>query len=666
MSSGVKARVELIHDMAGAFNIDCGATDYYKQIPSDTLCSAFATLTNPLLQEVEDDIKYHYNNQQQQQQQSTNSSTTNVIQQQLSSSSSSSTTTSTSELVTDSPIQPRLKRYRPNEPSPNLISSSTQQQQQQQQLYDNKLQQLQLQQQQQQQQQRQHDANFVPNLLFTYMDEDITLNRSVVDENEVEVFCHNLNKDGAGLAYLDNADDTQQQQERQRLRQSSSSIVIDCAQQQQQCSDHMSSSSSSSSSYHNNGIQLMHHQTDNSNSESNNNNCTTTTTSSSATSSPSTSSLNNHHHHQQQHHQSSRADLIRSSADIHVDNVDSSSIVLSSFFSHLYSVANNVNVNGIGSMGVGVGGGLNTSNSNINNFNVYNTIASINSSANNCCSINNIANNSNNNNNIYDLITQSSVHSSICAVPNFIHNIQHPDNDIRKSIERTVPEEEEDIEDDDDDDEEEFNPWVFMKSLSRSRSITPPTNRNILPPKDDKTPKISLVLDLDETLVHCSTEPIDEPDLTFLVTFNSVEYRVFAKKRPFFEEFLAKASTLFEVIIFTASQEVYANKLLNMIDPNKYIKYRLYRDSCVCVDGNYLKDLSILGRDLSQVIIVDNSPQSFGFQVDNGIPIESWFEDQSDKELVTLISFLESLQEVDDVRPVIRTKFGLQELIDKA
>jgi len=208
-----------------------------------------------------------------------------------------------------------------------------------------------------------------------------------------------------------------------------------------------------------------------------------------------------------------------------------------------------------------------------------------------------------------------------------------------------------------------YDPFDFIRNLPPRPAYH---GRPLLPSKNNDG-RVTLVLDLDETLVHSTIEPpppgAPPPEHSFSVVLESVTYNVFVRVRPFLDQFLADVAQHFEVVVFTASQEAYAGRLLDMLDPNGCVQHRLYRDACVHVEGNFVKDLSMLGRDLRKTIIVDNSPQAFGYHLDNGIPIESWFGEEGDTHLPNLLPFLHTLASADDVRPLLRHQYGLHRYV---
>ncbi|XVF40217.1 hypothetical protein PTKIN_Ptkin01aG0093900 [Pterospermum kingtungense] len=209
---------------------------------------------------------------------------------------------------------------------------------------------------------------------------------------------------------------------------------------------------------------------------------------------------------------------------------------------------------------------------------------------------------------------------------------------------------------------DDFDPQSFIKSLPELSDVISSFRPTMGPTEACRRKPITLVLDLDETLVHSTLEHCDDADFTFTVFFNMKEHTVYVKKRPHLQTFLEKVAEMFEVVIFTASQSIYAEQLLDIVDPyRKLISRRVYRESCIFSDGSYTKDLTVLGVDLAKVAIIDNSPQVFRLQVNNGIPIKSWFDDPSDHALISLLPFLETLVDVDDVRPLIAKKFGNKE-----
>ncbi|XP_067843084.1 carboxy-terminal domain RNA polymerase II polypeptide A small phosphatase 1-like isoform X1 [Heptranchias perlo] len=131
-------------------------------------------------------------------------------------------------------------------------------------------------------------------------------------------------------------------------------------------------------------------------------------------------------------------------------------------------------------------------------------------------------------------------------------------------------------------------------------------------------------------------------------------HQVYVLKRPHVDEFLRRMGELFECVLFTASLSKYADPVADLLDKWGAFRARLFRESCVFHRGNYVKDLSRLGRDMNKLVIVDNSPASYIFHPDNAVPIASWFDDMSDRELLDLLPFFERLSKEDDIYTMLQ------------
>lgn len=178
----------------------------------------------------------------------------------------------------------------------------------------------------------------------------------------------------------------------------------------------------------------------------------------------------------------------------------------------------------------------------------------------------------------------------------------------------------------------------------------------IPPPLPEDAKKILLILDLDETLIHGSYCMPPRYDFTFelRLPLSKRVMEVFVLVRPFLQEFLEYAHRWFELMAYTASLPIYADRILDRIDPKRYIKHRLYRHHCGFYKEYYIKDLEFLGRPLSRILLVDNHPASYMVQRDNGIPIYSYLGQPKDAGLKNLISFLDDIR--DDVSPIPKAK----------
>lgn len=181
-----------------------------------------------------------------------------------------------------------------------------------------------------------------------------------------------------------------------------------------------------------------------------------------------------------------------------------------------------------------------------------------------------------------------------------------------------------------------------------------------------KTKEKVLILDMDETMIAAKFEGQQPPKFVSQFSFDFSTTKIHVRFRPYLQDALEKLSQVYEIIAWTAGVKDYATPILDEIDPeNKIFKKRMFRTECCKVDQFYVKDLDvIMDREKKNMIIVDNSILSFAFDLANGVPINSYVgNEDDDKDLLYMISFLEEAFFKDDVRVACEESFKLQYLL---
>ena len=160
--------------------------------------------------------------------------------------------------------------------------------------------------------------------------------------------------------------------------------------------------------------------------------------------------------------------------------------------------------------------------------------------------------------------------------------------------------------------------------------------------------KYSLVLDLDETLIH------------FKVNHTHNDEGVL-KLRPGINTFLEVIKEYYEIILFTEASEAYTELIMEAFNKNNFFEYKFYRQHTIIIGQDFVKDLQRIGRPLDKIIIIDNIAQNFRMQKNNGILIKPFYgDDQNDQALIDLIPIL-----INIAKDNIDTRNGLVKYRDE-
>ena len=217
----------------------------------------------------------------------------------------------------------------------------------------------------------------------------------------------------------------------------------------------------------------------------------------------------------------------------------------------------------------------------------------------------------------------------------------------------------------------------FQDDVRHIRFLTPHRTLSTKSAED----RLTVVLDMDETLIHSvfqqdggeddetyrqseirQSARVEKGTESFEISLDDGTVTVIL--RPGVQDFLIEAAKLYNIYIFTAATQDYADLVLNHLDPqNEIFVDRFYRPQCTRTRQNYfIKDLSKISDDLSRVVLVDNNPICFAPQPKNGIWVPSFYDDPSDDILMkTLPNFLRDLDDTKDVRQVLE-KLTIEQL----
>ena len=151
--------------------------------------------------------------------------------------------------------------------------------------------------------------------------------------------------------------------------------------------------------------------------------------------------------------------------------------------------------------------------------------------------------------------------------------------------------------------------------------------------------KYSLILSLDKTLSYKNNKTND------IILRNGLF------------SFLSTIKPFFELILFSIDSKDFSEPIINMIENDKkYFDYKFYKDHCVLYKNNLIKDVTLIGRDLSKIIIVDNNETCFELNKENGIKISSFYGDNNDNKLFELKNILKEIyfKNYNDVRLALK------------